>query len=43
MVAFLCTLTDGFDPEHPQAYALPTQCTDIASAAASRLPTVSAH
>ena len=43
VLAFLCTLTDGVDPEHPEAYARPTQCTDIASAAASRLPTVSAH
>ncbi len=27
VVAFLCTLTDGFDPAHPEAYALPAQCT----------------
>jgi hypothetical protein len=25
-ITFLCTLTDGFDPEHPSAYALPVQC-----------------
>lgn len=26
VIAFLCTLTDGFDPAHPEAYALPDQC-----------------
>jgi len=26
VIAFLCTLTDGFDPTHPDAYALPLQC-----------------
>jgi len=26
VITFLCTLTDGFDPEHPSAYALPVQC-----------------
>ena len=26
VVAFLCTLTDGFDPENPAAYNLPAQC-----------------
>ncbi len=26
LVAFLCTLTDGFDPARPEAYRLPTQC-----------------
>jgi cytochrome c peroxidase len=35
VVAFLCTLTDGFDPANPGAYVLPAQCqaqTSIASA-----------
>jgi cytochrome c peroxidase len=26
VVAFLCTLTDGFDPNNPSAYAVPAQC-----------------
>lgn len=26
LIAFLCTLTDGFDPAQPNAYALPSQC-----------------
>jgi hypothetical protein len=26
VIAFLCTLTDGYDPAHPRAYALPAQC-----------------
>jgi cytochrome c peroxidase len=26
VVAFLCTLTDGFDPNNPAAYQLPAQC-----------------
>ena len=26
VVAFLCALTDGFDPAHPSAYTLPAQC-----------------
>ncbi|MBS0579692.1 MAG: diacylglycerol kinase [Proteobacteria bacterium] len=26
VVAFLCTLTDGFDPDHPSAYSVPAQC-----------------
>jgi cytochrome c peroxidase len=26
VIAFLCTLTDGFDPLRPGAYALPAQC-----------------
>ena len=35
VVAFLCTLTDGFDPGNPSAYAVPAQCRPIASAATS--------
>jgi cytochrome c peroxidase len=31
IVAFLCTLTDGFDPAHPSAYNVPAQCAPIAS------------
>lgn len=30
VVAFLCTLTDGFDPANPGAYALPAQCSSAA-------------
>jgi cytochrome c peroxidase len=26
VVAFLCTLTDGFDPSNPDAYKVPAQC-----------------
>jgi len=26
VVAFLCTLTDGYDPQNPAAYAVPAQC-----------------
>jgi hypothetical protein len=26
LVAFLCTLTDGYDPQQPAAYNVPTQC-----------------
>lgn len=26
LIAFLCTLTDGFDPARPEAYRLPAQC-----------------
>jgi cytochrome c peroxidase len=26
LVAFLCTLTDGYDPQRPEAYTLPAQC-----------------
>ena len=26
VVAFLCTLTDGFDPNNPSAYNIPAQC-----------------
>ena len=35
IVAFLCTLTDGFDPTNPSAYDVPAQCQPTASAAAS--------
>jgi cytochrome c peroxidase len=31
VVAFLCTLTDGFDPANPTAYAVPAQCAPLAS------------
>jgi len=32
VVAFLCTLTDGYDPTNPAAYVLPAQCLPEASA-----------
>ncbi len=31
LVAFLCTLTDGFDPKNPSAYNVPAQCQPITS------------
>ncbi len=31
IVAFLCTLTDGYDPAHPDSYALPAQCPQSSS------------
>jgi cytochrome c peroxidase len=33
LVAFLCTLTDGYDPTNPSAYNVPAQCQPIASGA----------
>ncbi len=35
VVAFLCTLTDGYDPGNPSAYSLPAQCQAAESAGAS--------
>jgi cytochrome c peroxidase len=35
VVAFLCTLTDGFDPKNPAAYDVPAQCQPIAAASAA--------
>jgi cytochrome c peroxidase len=35
LVAFLCTLTDGFDPSNPSAYNVPAQCAPIATATTS--------
>jgi cytochrome c peroxidase len=29
VIAFLCTLTDGYDPQHPENYKLPAQCTTV--------------
>ena len=26
LISFLCTLTDGYDPAHPETYRLPRQC-----------------
>ncbi|MBS0389518.1 MAG: diacylglycerol kinase, partial [Proteobacteria bacterium] len=31
VITFLCTLTDGFDPQHPTAQVLPAQCQDAIS------------
>lgn len=31
VVLFLCTLTDGYDPDHPSSYNVPDQCQPIAS------------
>jgi cytochrome c peroxidase len=35
MIAFLCTLTDGYDPKNPTALVLPAQCQAAAAAASS--------
>ncbi|HTV78741.1 MAG TPA: cytochrome c peroxidase [Steroidobacteraceae bacterium] len=35
VIAFLCTLTDGFDPQNPTAQVLPAQCQAAVSAASS--------
>jgi cytochrome c peroxidase len=35
IVSFLCTLTDGFDPENPAAYNVPAQCQPSAAATAA--------
>jgi cytochrome c peroxidase len=35
VVAFLCTLTDGFDPKNPSAYNVPEQCQPSAATAAA--------
>jgi cytochrome c peroxidase len=35
IVAFLCTLTDGFDPQNPSAYNVPAQCQPIAATTAA--------
>ena len=35
VIAFLCTLTDGYDPANPTAQVLPAQCQAAASAAAA--------
>ena len=35
VVAFLCTLTDGYDPTNPAAYVLPAQCAAVTHATTS--------
>ncbi len=35
VVAFLCTLTDGFDPNNPSAYDVPAQCQPTSSSTSS--------
>ena len=35
LVAFLCTLTDGYDPKNPSAYNIPAQCQPTATATAA--------
>jgi cytochrome c peroxidase len=37
VVAFLCTLTDGYDPANPSVYTQPAQCQPEAAATASQL------
>ena len=37
VIAFLCTLTDGYDPDHPDAYALPEQCQAAVAASSQSL------
>jgi cytochrome c peroxidase len=36
LIAFLCTLTDGYDPANPTALVLPAQCQAAVSSANSR-------
>jgi cytochrome c peroxidase len=36
VIAFLCALTDGYDPNHPAALTLPPQCAAAVAAAASQ-------
>ena len=31
VITFLCTLTDGYEPDHPTAQVLPAQCQDAAA------------
>jgi cytochrome c peroxidase len=38
VIAFLCTLTDGYDPANPGAYALPAQCTNAGTTTSQSLP-----
>jgi cytochrome c peroxidase len=38
IVSFLCTLTDGFDPQNPTAYNVPAQCQPIAASSAAQNP-----
>jgi cytochrome c peroxidase len=35
VVAFLCTLTDGYDPTNPSAYNVPAQCQPTAATSAA--------
>ncbi|MEA3150580.1 MAG: hypothetical protein QOD56_1519 [Gammaproteobacteria bacterium] len=35
LVAFLCTLSDGYDPENSSAYNIPAQCQPTATASAA--------
>jgi cytochrome c peroxidase len=37
VVAFLCTLTDGFDPANPSAYNVPAQCQPVAAGSANTI------
>jgi len=37
MIAFLCTLTDGYDPANPSAYPVPVQCQLAAGTSPGRL------
>jgi cytochrome c peroxidase len=37
LVAFLCTLTDGYDPASPSAYSVPAQCQPSAIATAAQI------
>jgi cytochrome c peroxidase len=37
VVHFLCTLTDGYDPAHPQNYRVPAQCNATAGSVAATL------
>ena len=38
VIAFLCTLTDGYDPANPAAYVLPAQCTSAGTTTSQSSP-----
>jgi len=42
IIAFLCTLTDGYDPANPSAYNVPAQCTAPVTVIAPTSATASA-
>ncbi|KWR90609.1 diacylglycerol kinase [Cupriavidus sp. IDO] len=43
VVRFLCTLTDGFDPDHPSAYPMPSQCESTEASVTAMLAGPARH
>lgn len=43
VVAFLCTLTDGYEPSNPSAYVVPDQCAPTASGTVSSALSATLH